>query len=89
MDIATYIQSLMNAAADNVDESGRVNFDKFSSGNATETESLVEYRRFYIGPEAYLLYGFNRQAICGMESEVGGVKAAAPIKLELTYTIVN
>lgn len=89
MDIATYVQSLMNAAADNVDESGRVNFEKFSSDNEAESGSLVEYRRFYIGPEAYSLYGFNRQAICGMESEVGGVKAPAPIKLELTYTIVN
>lgn len=89
MDIATYVQSLMNAAADNVDASGKVNFEKFSADNATESESLAEYRRFYIAPEAYSLYGFNRQAICGMEAEVDGVKNPAPIKLELTYTIVN
>jgi len=89
MDIATYIQSLMNAAADNVDESGKVDLKKFSADYTPESESLVAYRRFYIAPEAYSLYGFNRQAIYGMEGDVGGVKAVAPIKLELTYTVIN
>lgn len=89
MDISTYIQSLMNVAADNVDDSGKVNLDKFSASYTPESESFVQSRRFYIAPEAYSLFGFNRQAICGMESEVDGITTAAPMKLELTYTIVN
>lgn len=89
MDISIYLQSLINAAADNLDENGKVNFAKFSADYEPENESLVSFRRFYLAPEAYSLYGFNRQAIYGMDGDVNGVKAPAPIKLELTYTIIN
>lgn len=89
MDISIYIQSLMNAAADSVDESGKVNFEKFRADYEPANESLVSFRRFYIAPEAYALFGFNRQAIYAMDGEVNGNKAPAPIKLELTYTIIN
>ncbi len=89
MNISSFIQSLMHAAADNVDEEGRVQLDKFSADYIPESESLVGYRRIYIAPDAYSLFGFRRQAIIGSDGEVGGVKNVAPIRLELTYTIVN
>ena len=48
----------------------------------------MSLRRFYIAPAAYSLYGFNRQAIYGMY-EMNGVESVAPMKLELTYTVVD
>lgn len=87
MDISSYIQSLMMAAADNVDEEGRVKFERFEESYGEE--SLVDYRRFYIAPEAYSLYGFQRQAVIGSDGDVNGARNVAPIKLELIYTIVN
>ena len=81
MNISLYVQSLMNVAAEYVDKDGKVDFVKF----AEEQTDYMSLRRFYIAPTAYSLYGFNRQAIYGMYSE--GV--VAPIKLELTYTIVK
>ena len=89
MDISTHIQSLMMAAKDNVDENGKVLLDKFSEGYTPESESLVSYRRFYIGPEAAARFGFNRQAIYGTDGEVGGMTNPAPITLDMTYTIVR
>ena len=89
MDISTQIQSLMMAAKDNVDENGKVLLDKFSEGYTPESESLVSYRRFYIGPEAAARFGFNRQAIYGTDGEVGGMTNPAPITLDMTYTIVR
>lgn len=89
MDIANYVQSLMRVAADNIGEDGKVQLEKFRADYEGEGESLVEYRRFYAAPAAYSLFDFKRQAIYGMEEEVAGVSATAPIKLELTYTIVN
>ena len=88
MDISTHIQSLMMAARDNVDESGKVKLEKFEEGYEPENESLVSYRRIYLGPEAANRFGFNRQAIYGgddIENNVG----YAPITLDLTYTIVR
>ena len=84
MDISIYLQSLINAASDYVDESGKVDFEKFASD-----DDYMSLRRFYLAPEAYSLYGFKRQAIYGMDGEVNGQKGVAPIKLELTYTIVD
>ena len=84
MDISTYIQSLMAAAQENVDEEGKVKLEKFQEGYTPEEESLVGYRRMYLGPEAAARFGFKRQAIYGTESE-----SAAPITLDLTYTIVR
>jgi hypothetical protein len=89
MDISTHIQSLMMAAMDNVDENGKVLLDKFTEGYTPESESLVDYRRFYIGPEATARFGFNREAIYGTDGEVGGVTNPAPITLDMTYTVVR
>lgn len=87
MDIANYVQSLMAAAAENVDADGRVIQERFREEYGAE--SLVNYRRFYVAPEAYSLYGFKRQTIIGTDGEVDGATNTAPIKLELIYTIVN
>lgn len=84
MDISIYLQSLMNAAAVYVGEDGKVDFEKFAS----EESDYMSLRRFYIAPAAYSLYGFNRQAIYGMY-EMNGVESVAPMKLELTYTVVD
>ena len=89
MDISTHIQSLMMAAMDNVDENGKVLLDKFTEGYTPESESLVDYRRFYIGPEATARFGFNREAIYGTDGEVGGKTNPAPITLDMTYTVVR
>ena len=87
MDISTFVQSLMFAAADNLMEDGKtVDFAKFKEGYEPKDECLVDYRRLYIGPEAAVKFGFNRQAIYG--GDAGGA-AKAPISLELTYTIVD
>ena len=87
MDISTFVQSLMFAAADNLLEDGKtVDFAKFKEGYEPEDECLVDYRRLYIGPDAAALFGFARQAIYG--GDAGG-EAKAPISLELTYTIVD
>lgn len=90
MDISNYIQSLMIAAADNLTEDGKsVNLDIFSEEYEPEAESLISHRRFYIGPEAYGYFGFDRQRIIGGDEAVGGIKNSAPITLDITYTIVN
>ena len=89
MDVSTYVQSLMAAAQENVDESGKVQFDKFSENYEPKSESLVGYRRFYIGPDAASCFGFDRQAIYGTDGEIDGVKNPAPITLDMTYTIVR
>ena len=89
MDISTYVQSLIMAAQDNVDENGVVNFAKFSADYEPASESLVGYRRFYIAPDARSLFGFERQAIYGTDGEVNGMKNPAPITLDLTYTVVR
>ena len=88
MDISTAIQSLMMAAQENVDENGKVQLEKFEEGYEPESESLVSYRRIYLGPEAADCFGFNRQAIYGGDygAESEGM---APITLDLTYTIVR
>ena len=83
MDMSTAIQSLMLAAAANVDQEGNVDRTKFAVG-ATEEESgdYVNLRRIYIGPDATSLFGMNRQVLYGEDGK-------APVKLELTYTIVK
>ena len=88
MDISTCIQSLMMAAQENVDESGKVQLEKFEEGYEPESESLVGYRRIYLGPEAANCFDFKRQAIYG--GDYGAESSdTAPITLDLTYTIVR
>lgn len=87
MDISTYIQVLMLAAAKNCDENGNVKLDMFSQDYEPTNESLVNLRRVYIAPEAYSLFGLKRQALYGGYDPM--IDSAAPIKLELTYTVVN
>lgn len=83
MDISTAIQSLMLAAAMNVDESGKVELEKFAVGDSAETSGdYVNYRRIYIAPDASSMYGMQRQVVYGMGGQ-------APVKLEITYTIVK
>ena len=89
MNISGFVQSLMNAAADNVDENGVVKLEKFAAGYEPASESLVSLRRAYIAPDAYSLFGLERQAINGSDGDVGGERCTAPIKLDMTYTIVN
>ena len=86
MDISNYIQALMLAAVANTDADGKVDLTKFAVGDTTDTSGdYVNMRRIYLGPDASLLYGMKRQALYGMY----GDGAKAPIKLELTYTIVK
>lgn len=88
MDISTCIQSLMMAAQENVDENGKVQLEKFEEGYEPENESLVGYRRIYLGPEAANCFDFKRQAIYG--GDYGAESSdTAPITLDLTYTIVR
>lgn len=83
MDISTYIQTLMLVAAQNVDASGSVDMTKFAVGDTAETSGdYVNFRRIYIAPEITSLYDMKRQALYGMGGD-------APIKLEITYTIVK
>lgn len=90
MDISNYIQALMLAAADNLNEDGKsVNLAKFSADYEPASESLVALRRFYVGPEVYGYFGFNRQTIIGGDDVVGGERNSAPMTLDITYTIVN
>lgn len=84
MDISTYVQTLMAAAADSAGEDGKVDFERFTEGY-TDGESLVALRRFYLGPNALAPFDLRRQRIEGM----AGGDAVSPIRLELTYTIVN
>ncbi len=78
MDISNYIQSLILACSDNLKEDGRtVDFDKIDE----------KYRRVYIAPEAYGMFGFDRVAIIGGNSEVNGQSNSAPITLDMTYTV--
>ena len=89
MDISMYIQTLMDRAQKNVDESGKVLFERFAEGYESDGEFLVNYRRFYIGPDASQRFGFNRQAVYGTDGVVDGMTNPAPITLDLTYTIVR
>ena len=76
----------MLAAADNLLEDGvSVDLEKFSPDN-TSDESLVDLRRFYIGPAADAMFGFNREAVYGGDNGIG--TNPAPITLDITYTIV-
>ena len=84
MDVSTYVQTLMLEAAKSANEDGVVDFAKFRV-DYTEGKSLVALRRFYLAPEAYSMFDMKRQMVEGM----GGDTQAAPMKLELTYTIVN
>ena len=83
MDIATAIQSLMLAASTNVDENGKVDMSKFAVGDSVESSGdYVNYRRIYIAPDASSMYGMQRQVVYGMGGQ-------APVKLDITYTIIK
>lgn len=89
MEVSTHIQSLMMAAADNVDENGKVKFEKFDPNSAESDPALVSFRRFYVAPAADNLFGLKRQAIFGGDDfDINGAMSDAPITLELTYTVV-
>lgn len=89
MDISSYVQLLFEKVADNLNEDGSVNLEKFSADYTPAEESLVQYRRIYIGPAATSLFDMKHQSIYGTDLDVAGVKNKAPIKLEITYTIVS
>ena len=89
MDVSMYVQTLMDRAQKNVDENGKVLFERFDEGYESDGEFLVNYRRFYIGPDASQRFGFNRQTIYGTDGEVDGMTNPAPITLDMTYTIVR
>lgn len=83
MDISTAIQSLMLVAATNVDSEGKVDLTKFAVGDSDETSGdYVNLRRIYLAADATSMYSMQRQALYGMGGD-------APIKLDITYTIVK
>lgn len=90
MDVSSYVQSLMMAAADNLLDDGKtVNLAKFRADYEPKNESLVSFRRIYLGPEAGGMFCFQRQAILGGDGEVAGITNSSPIKLEIVYTVIN
>lgn len=89
MDISGFVQLLLENISKNIGEDGTLALDKFSADYEPKSESLVDYRRMYVGPDATSLLGMKHQAIYGTDGEIGGEKNRAPIKLEMTYTIVN
>lgn len=88
MDVSTYVQTLMLEAARSANEEGVVDLARFRD-DYSEGSSLVALRRFYLGPEAYSMFDFRRQTIEGMAGDTAGPAKAAPMKLELTYTVIN
>ena len=84
MNISNFVQSMIMAAASNVDESGKVQFEKFR-----EDKNLARSRTLYLGPAADALFGFKRQSVEVTDAEVEGVSNTVPITLEIVYTIVN
>ena len=50
-----------------------------------ETVEDISARKVYLGPEAYGVYGFGHSIVQGMD---GGTNSA-PIKFELTYTLIK
>ena len=83
MDISTYIQTLMLVASKSVDAEGKVDRDKFMIGEDGQPDGeYLNLRRIYVAPDATSMYGMKRQALYGMGGD-------APIKLEITYTIVK
>lgn len=88
MDVSTYVQTLMLEAARSANEEGVVDFARFKE-DYSEGSSLVALRRFYLGPEAYSMFDFRRQVVEGIAGDAVGTAKAAPMKLELTYTVIN
>lgn len=76
LDITAYVQSLWNKYRD-LPKSERVKGDV----------SSIEERVIYLAPEAYGLYGFEHAIVQGAQMEDGTI--AAPIKTELTYTLIK
>ena len=54
-------------------------------------KALENQRTLYLGPEAYGLYGFGHSILQGMDGDADsdGVSNPAPIKVELTYTLMK
>lgn len=50
-----------------------------------EGQRTIEHRTVYLGPEAYGLYGFSYTSVQGMAAEGNN----APIKLDVTYTMIE
>ncbi len=76
LDVTAYMQSLWSKYCD-LPKSERV------SGNL----SGLKERKIYLAPEAYGLYGFDRAIVQGAQTE--SEELVAPIKLELTYTLIK
>ncbi len=80
MDIAMYVQALWNKFVKLRDQAGQ------SKSTAELLEELgAEARTIYLAPEAYGVNGFRYMMGQGMEG--GGNKA--PMKIELTYTLIK
>ena len=47
--------------------------------------SQIKNRTVYLAPEAYGVYGFGHAVVQGMD----GGQNTAPIKMELTYTLIR
>lgn len=76
LDITAYVQSLWNKYRD------------LPRGDRAKGDvSSIEERIIYLAPEAYGLYGFDRAIVQGAQMEDGTI--AAPIKTELTYTLIK
>jgi len=74
LDVTAYVQGLWSSYRD-LGEAER------EAGDL----SGIEYRTVYLAPEAYGLFGFDRAIVQGMD----GGSNAAPIKMELTYTLIK
>ena len=59
------------------------NYQEVRDKPAAERE--IEYRTVYLGPEAYGLYSFPYTSVQGMEAPTNN----APIKLDVTYTMIK
>lgn len=75
-DISSYLQSLWNRYLD---------VKAKTSGNAKVDLSQVKNRTIYLAPEASSLQGFSYVTLQGLNDRVNN----APIKLDLTYTMIK
>lgn len=82
MDISGYIQNLKNYV-DELNPDADDNFVYEGKFNASDDKAVT--RTLYIAPEAYSQYTMMRNVLQGMESADNN----APIRLELTYTMIK
>ena len=76
MNISSYMQSLANAVLKlEADQDGKVNFEELSIP-----------RTLYLAPEAYDRFTLRRSIVQGSDKQT---QEAAPIQLDLTYTLIK